>query len=122
MIVVYSCGPSWKKEFHSRGKMLHLFTNVITMVDDNMIPVAKGVGSKRIVWLTAKARTNGFTLTSSIDALESGGFRIPAGNSIDIPISDVVGKLGIFSLEDLYWCNTVAGSNAVIELIGMRDI
>lgn len=98
---------------------LHLFTNVITL-GDTMIPVAKGVGSSKVVWLTAKARTNGFTVASNDNALD--GFRVAAGASLDIPIADMVGKLGIFSLDALYWANTTAGSNAVIELIGMRDL
>lgn len=97
---------------------LHLFTNVITL-GDNFTAVAKGVGSSRVLWMTAKARTNGFTVASTDNALD--GFRVAAGNSLDIPISDTVGKIGIFSLDALYWANTAAGSNAVIELIGMRD-
>lgn len=98
---------------------LHLFTNIVTL-GDALVPIAKGVGSSRVVWLTAKARTNGFKVTSTINALD--GFLIAAGSSLDLPISDVVGKIGTFGLDDLYWANTVAGSNCVVELIGMRDI
>jgi hypothetical protein len=98
---------------------LHLFTNVIT-IGDAMTPIAKGVGASRVVWLTAKARTNGFTVASNDSALD--GFLIPAGASLDLPISDMVGRVGIFYLDRLYWANTIAGDNAVIELIGMRDI
>ena len=98
---------------------LHLFTNVIT-IGDAMVPVAKGVGASRVMWLTAKARTNGFTIGSNDNALD--GFTVGAGNSLDLPISDMVGRIGTFSLANLYWANTLAGQNAVIELIGMRDI
>lgn len=98
---------------------LHLFTNVIT-ITDKFLPIAKGVGSSKVVWLTAKARTNGFTVGSTDNALD--GFRVAAGSSLDLPISDVVGRIGTFGLDDLYWANTVAATNAVIELIGMRDI
>lgn len=98
---------------------LHLFTNVITL-GDSFVPVAKGVGSSRVVWLTAKARSNGFTVASTYNALD--GFRVASGASLDLPISDMVGKIGIFGLDDLYWANTTAGSNAIIELIGMREL
>lgn len=55
---------------------LHLFTNIITL-GDSFIPIAKGVGSGKVVWLTAKARTNGFTVASNDNALD--GFRVAAG-------------------------------------------
>jgi hypothetical protein len=98
---------------------LHLFTNVIT-IGDAMTPIAKGVGSTRVLWLTAKARTNGFTVASNDSALD--GFQVGSGSSLDLPISDMVGRISTFSLSDLYWANSVAGDNAVIELIGMRDV
>lgn len=98
---------------------LHLFTSVITL-SDTMTAIAKGVGSTRVLWLTAKARTNGFTMASTDSALD--GFKVPANTALDLPISDLVGRISTFSLSDLYWANSIAGSNAVIELIGMRDV
>lgn len=98
---------------------LHLFTNVITL-GNAFIPIAKGIGSSRVLWLTAKARTNGFTIASNINALD--GFRVAESASLDLPITDMTGKIPLYSLDDLFWANTTAGSNAVIELIGMRDI
>lgn len=98
---------------------LRLFTNVVTL-KDVMEAIAKGLGASRVVWVTAKARTNGFMIGSNDSALD--GFRVAEGLSVDIPISELVGKVGIFGLDGLYWKNTVAGSNAVVEIIGMRDI
>lgn len=99
--------------------VLKLFTTVVTLTD-SFLPVAKGVGSSKVLWLTAKARTNGFMIANNITALD--GFRVAESLSIDIPINELVGKMGVFSLDELYWKNTVAGSNAIVELIGMRDI
>jgi hypothetical protein len=99
--------------------VLHLFTNVITLTD-NFLTLAKGIHATNLVWLTVKARTNGFTIASTDNATD--GFRVPAGISLDLPISDMVGKTGIFSLDGLYWANTVAGDNCVVEIIGMRDL
>lgn len=98
---------------------LYLFTNVIT-IGNAMTPMAKGVGSSHVVWLTAKARTNGFMVASTINAVD--GFLVAAGASLDLPIADMTGRTGTFSLDSLYWANSVAGNNAVIELIGMRDL
>jgi len=99
--------------------VLRLFTNVLTL-KDSMEAIAKGLGASRVVWITAKARTNGFLIGSTDSALD--GFRVAEGMSVDIPINELVGKVGIFGLDGLYWKNTVAGSNAVVEIIGMRDI
>ncbi len=98
---------------------LQLFVSVITLTNE-LKPVAQGLGAGKVLWFTAKARTNGFTLASNLNSID--GFQIPAGLSLDIPISDFVGKLGIFSLDSLYWKNTVSGTNAIVEVIGMRDI
>jgi hypothetical protein len=98
---------------------IQLFTNVITLGND-FIPMAKGVGSTRVMWLTAKARTNGFTIASTSNAVD--GYKIAASGSIDIPVFGGVGNVGTFSLGNLYWANTVVDANAIIELIGMRDI
>lgn len=97
---------------------LQLFTNVITLTDA-MQPIAKGMGAKKVLWLTVKARTNGFTMGNTNSSLD--GFRIAAGGTIDIPISEVVGN-SLFSLENLYWMNTVAGDNCIVEIIGMREV
>ncbi len=98
---------------------LQLFVTTVTLTN-NLKPVAQGVGAGKVIWFTAKARTNGFFIASNVNAID--GFRVAQGASIDMPISDMIGKLGIFSLANLYWANTVSGSNAVIEIIGMRDI
>lgn len=98
---------------------IQLFTNVITL-DNNFTAMAKGVGSSRVIWLKAKARTNGFTIASTDNAVD--GYKIAASGSIDIPVSNNVGNIGTFSLDNLYWANTVVDANAIIELIGMRDI
>jgi hypothetical protein len=98
---------------------LRAFVNVITL-SDKAQPIAKGLGAKNVLWITAKARTNGFSILSSDSGID--GFQVPEGLSQDIPISDMVGKIGTFSLDGLYWQNTTAGSNAVVEIIGMRDI
>lgn len=98
---------------------LQLFTNIVTLGDE-FAPIAKGIGSSSVIWMTLKARTNGFVISNQMNALD--GFRVAEGLSMDIPISDFVGKLGLFKLDSLYWNNTTSGSNAVVEIIGMRDI
>lgn len=98
---------------------LQLFTNIVTLGDE-FAPIAKGIGSSNIVWMTLKARTNGFVIANQMNALD--GFRVAEGLSMDMPISDFIGKLGVFKLDALYWKNTVAGDNAVVEIIGMRDL
>jgi hypothetical protein len=98
---------------------LRLFTNVITLSDLSQ-PIAKGLGAKNVLWLTAKARTNGFNILSSDSGID--GFQVPEGLSLDIPISDMMGRVGVFSLDGLYWKNTTVGSNAIVDIIGMRDV
>ena len=98
---------------------LQLFTNIVTL-GNNFVPIAKGIGSSSVIWMTLKARTNGFVIANQANALD--GFRVAEGLSMDIPISDFVGKLGLFKLDALYWANTVADSNCIVEIIGMRDL
>jgi len=98
---------------------LQLFVTTVTLTDA-LKPIAQGIGSYNVIWLSVKARTNGFYIASNINAID--GFRVPVGGSLDMPISDMVGKLGMFDLKNLYWGNTVSGDNAVIEIIGMRDV
>lgn len=97
---------------------LRLFTNVVTLTD-SFEPIAKGIGASKLIWLTAKARTNGFTIGNSKDALD--GFTVGEALALDIPIAELVGKINTFGLDGLYWKNTVAGNNAVVEIIGMRE-
>ena len=99
--------------------VLQLFINVINLTD-SMTPVMQGIGATNVVWMTARARTNGFIMGTNIYAID--GFTVAQGGSLDIPITDMVGKTGIWSLEDTYWKNAVAGSQCTIEVIGMRLI
>jgi hypothetical protein len=98
---------------------LHLFVNVVTLGND-FTAIAKGIGSSSVIWMTLKARTNGFVVSNQMNALD--GYRIAEGSSMDIPISDLIGKLDMFKLDSLYWKNTTSGSNAIVEIIGMRDV
>ena len=94
-----------------------LFTSVVTLTNDFM-PIAKGVGSVNILWMTVKSRTNSLTIGNDIDGID--GFRIPESGSQDFPISDKTNQIGEFSLSGIYWKNTTPDSNAVVEIIGMR--
>lgn len=82
-----------------------------------MFPGKAGIGVK---WVTLKAKTNGFTLVSNVD--ESKGFSVAEGGSLDIPLGEVVGGMGTFNFNGVYWLNTTAGSNAVVEIIGQREV
>lgn len=99
--------------------MIQLFVNIVTL-SNILKPVAQGLGAGKIYWVTLKARTNGFKLSNSMTAID--GFSVVQGGAIDIPISDLVYKVGVINLENLYWNNAVADSNCVVELIGMREV
>lgn len=94
-----------------------LFVNVVTLSNDFQ-PIAKGVGASNILWMTVKSRTNSFTISGDIDGID--GYRIDEGAAQDFPIADTTNQTEQFSLEGLYWKNTTSGTNAVVEIIGMR--
>ena len=94
-----------------------LFTSVITLTND-FLPIAKGIGSANILWMTVKSRTNSLTIGNDLDGID--GYRIPESGSQDFPVADMVNQMGEFSLSGIYWKNTAADSNAVVEIIGMR--
>lgn len=103
--------------------MLQPFVVVINFNNqqDQMYPMERSLGLGSVSWMTLKARTNGFTIATGRSSID--GFRIAEGGSIDFPISDLVFKSGQNTdLSDLYWSNTTLGQNAVIEVIGSREV
>lgn len=99
--------------------MLQIFTNIIT-ITDSMKPVADGIGAHRVYWLQLRARTNGFKIANHLDSID--GYTVAESGTITLPPIGMELQGKMFGLDDLYWANSSAGSNAVIELIGMREV
>lgn len=96
---------------------LEFFVKVLTLTD-KFQPMAQGVGAGKIVWIRLKARTNNFLIASNDNALD-GVLIQPTTTAPTIP-SIQIGQT--FSLDKLYWKNAVTSTNAIVEIIGMREV
>jgi len=89
-------------------------------LSDAAKPIFPGQSGIGVRWVTLKAHSNDFTLLSNIE--ESNGFEVAEGGSLDIPLAEVVAHSGSFNFNGVYWKNTTAGSNAVVDIIGQREV
>ena len=94
------------------------FISTKRTLTDQATPIFPGVSGVGVVEASVKCRTNGLVFLSNID--ESDGWRVLEGASFDLIIKGAYEET--YNLNNLYWKNTVAGSNCEVEIFGQRRV